>query len=300
MYALAFPSSLKTKSDRGEDGLVGPVRVAKVMSAGNSSLSGLFGKQRKVLVRKLCYDPPGNKIEMVVYQTPGNKESRRDNYEFDAAGRKTEWTLVQGNSRIKTSYHYYDKENRIEAFENTIIGKLIIKRKYVLIFNARGDQVEAAYEDDRHPMLKAYYRYNYTAEGQIAAVETYGSAGHLYHKIICEHDSDGRLITKSCLDRAGNIYEKIVVMYDVDSRTEEKFSFRDGDLDRKMLYGYDGKGNLIEVAGYDSHDCLLGKTTHSYNLDDTGNWIEKISESCDPGSLRPITHWTEHRRLTYW
>src|SRR5260370_16118140 len=175
MYALAFPSTLKTKSDREEDGLIGPVRVVKLMAAGNSSFGWPFAKQRKMLAGKLRYDRTGNKIEAVTYENAGKKKSRRENYEYDAAGRKTEWTVVQGNSRIKTSYRDYTKYNRIEAFEKTLIGEHVIKRKYVLIFNDRGDQVEASYEDDRHLVLKACYRYNYTNEGQIAAIETYGS-----------------------------------------------------------------------------------------------------------------------------
>ncbi len=299
MYALACPATRKTKSDCEEDGLIGPVRVVKLLSVVNSSFGWFFGRQRKVLAGKLCYDRTGNKIEAVIYQNAGQKESRFENYDFDAAGRRTEWRVVQGNSRIKTSYHY-DKENRIEAFEKTLIGEHVIKRKYDLVFNDRGDQVEASYEDDRHLALKARYRYDYTDEGQIAAIETYGSDGHLYHKMICEHDSDGRVITKSCLDWAGTMYEKIAVTYGISTRTEEKVTFKNGDLVSKIVYRYDAQENLIDVACFDSHYSLQGKTSHSFNLDGMGNWIEKISESCGPSSAYPITRWTEHRRLTYW
>lgn len=146
--------------------------------------------------------------------------------------------------------------------------------------------------------LEASSSYEFDATGRVATIETYDSSETLNHKIACSYDSSGRLSQKSYYGLTKHEYERRVFAYEPEGRTEQKLTFdRNASLERQIVYHYDERNNLIEVAGYDSHRSLVGRTSHALQFDNVGNWIQRVSQTGDPS--KPTAEWVEFQVITY-
>jgi len=221
-------------------------------------------------------------------------------YSYDAAGRKIEWLVRQGVIIRKTVYRYDDKAGRLEALEQVTEGKnAIATRKYVSIFDNQGNQIESCCSDSSGAIAKAFYRYKSDEKGKVSIIETYNDDGFLYHKIVHTYDLSGKLSMTSLYGPSDLLYERSVFAYGVDGTTEEKLTYSDASLVRKIVYRYDNTENLIEVAGYDANSSKLGSTSNEFQYDEIGNWIEKRSQSWNLKTVKYDSERIECRVIHY-
>jgi YD repeat-containing protein len=279
-YALAFPFDAPQQPDREQDGLVGPVSTVVLKFLRNSKVAWLFPLKKWVTLGMVSYNLDGNKTKAISYDpaNPANKQS--EFFSYDAAGRKIEWLVQQGMITRKTVYRYDDKAGRVDALEQVTEGKqTIATRNYISIFDNQGKQIESSYSDNSGAIAKAFYRYKSDDKGRVSIIETYNDDGFLYHKIVYSYDLIGRLNVKSLYGPGEMLYERRVFAYGGEGTTEEKLTYSDAGLVRKVVYRYDNRENLIEVTGYDANSSKLGSTSNEFQYDEIGNWIEKRSQN---------------------
>lgn len=299
-YALAFPLDARQKPDREQDGLLGPVSTVRLKSLRISKVAWLFSIKKWVPLREVSYNVDGNKTKAISYDpaNPGNKQT--EFYSYDAAGRKIEWLVRQGVIIRRTVYRYDDKAGRLEALEQVTEGKhTIVTRNYVSIFDNQGNQIEACCSDNSGAIAKAFYCYKSDEKGRVSIIETYNDDGFLYHKIVHTYDLSGKLNMTSLYGPGGILYERRVFAYGVDGTTEEKLTYTDASLVRKIVYRYDNKQNLIEVAGYDPNSSILGSTSNAFQYDEIGNWIQKRSQSLNLKTGKYDSERIEYRVINY-
>jgi YD repeat-containing protein len=300
MYALAFPSDARQKPDRELDGLLGPVSTVRLKSLRISKVGRLFPIKKRVPLRKDFYNVDGNKTKAISYDPANTGNKQTESYSYDAAGRKIEWLVRQGVIIRKTVYRYDDKAGRLEVFEQVTEGKhTIVTRKYVSIFDNQGNQIESCCNDSSGAIAKAFYRYKSDEKGKVSVIETYNGDGFLYHKIVYTYDSNGKLNIESLYGPGDYLYERRVFGNGVDGTTEEKFTYDDTSLVRKIVNRYDNKENLIEVTGYDTNLSILGSTTNTFQYDVMGNWTEKRSQSWNAKTGEYDSERIEYRAIQY-
>jgi hypothetical protein len=298
MYALAYPSSARKKSDREQDGLRGSVRSVRVESASVSRIAGLFTRERRRLIRIADYDIDGNKIKQINYNS-GGRDKQTEIYSHDSEGRKTEWVVKQEDVVIRTVYRYYDSQ--VEAVEQVMGGSTII-RKYRNTFDASGNQTEASYSDDRGTYIKAHYTYNFDDQGCITTVATSNTDGYVYHKIVYRYDSDGNIIMEAAHRSDGTLYKKSVFSYSSNGRVRKDYTYKeDGSLEIKLVSTYNDRGDVIEVICYGADGKHKGgKTVRKYEYDSMDNWIKQTTESLDALTGEITATWIEYRDISYY
>lgn len=249
----------------------------------------------------VSYDAAGHRAQIINYDIDKTENNQAEVYSYDASGRRIESIIRHGPTITKKIYRYHDAENKIETCEEVITGERTINRKYISVFDNEGHQIEASYSDDSGIEISAFYRYAYNDKARVTTIETFNGTGSLYHRIAFDYDASGRLTKKACYGPNNTIYEQRVFDYGLVEKKEERLIYKDDSkLARKVIYRYDKKGNLIEVAGYDSNGSALGRTSHSFRFDDTGNWIKKITQSWNVKIGQPTAQWVEYQRITYW
>ncbi len=295
-YALACPSTPQNKVDREQEGLLGPVREVWLRRLRSVKMAWLFPIERRMPLRLTSFNERGNKTEVVSYEPAHQKVT--ETYKYDLSGRKIERSIKQGSILTKTLYYYDAEAGRIESIEKVTDGKHSVTRRYASIFDKKGNQVKAIYSDDSIAEISASYRYEFDDEGRLATIETYDSNETVNHKIVCSYDLSGRLSQKSWYGLTKGEYERRVFAYGPNGRTEQRLTFdRTASLERQIVYRYDERNNLVEVAGYDSHRSLVGRTSHTLQFDDVGNWIQRVSQTGDP--RKPTAEWVEFQVITY-
>jgi hypothetical protein len=300
LYALALPTSAQQKPDTDDGGLMGPVRSVLVESLRPLRLPWLFSIQRRLSLRRISFDADGHKTKAVTYD-PATKKSLTEVYSYDIWGRKTELIVRQRSIVAKTVYRYHEKKNEIEALEQVTSGRRSIMRKYVSIFDSDGNQIAASFSEGGGTEVKASYHYEYNDDGKLRIIETRDGGDFAYHRIVYMYDSAGKLSMTSAFGPDGGLYDRRIFSYGAHRKTEERLTYKDRtNLDRKIVYHYDDRQNLIEVAGYNASSSLLGRTTHALKYDEVGNWTEKISQSWDVHTSKPTSKWTEYREICYW
>jgi hypothetical protein len=139
-------------------------------------------------------------------------------------------------------------------------------------------------------------------QGRVGLIETYDGGGLVYHRILYTYDSTGRLSMKCFYGPGRSVYDKRIFAYGVDGRTEERLFYKDKDeacLDRRILYRYDEKDNLVDLTAYDSNSSPIGRTSHALRYDSAGNWIQRVSQTCDVTTGKPTAEWIEYQVITY-
>ncbi|MEK6321560.1 MAG: hypothetical protein AABN33_07750 [Acidobacteriota bacterium] len=305
MYALAYPSNTEKKSDRDQNGLNGPVQTSLLGAIRPSKIARLFGRERRVLLRKVSYNRSGNGTVVENYD-PGSTGNRIEVFSYDAIGRKTERILQQGSITWKTIYRYVDdkdKDHRIATSETFIQGRSTAFSKHVDIFDSKGDQIAASHTENGVE-IKASYDYDYNDEGKLTTIGTYNANKVLYHKVIYAYDSSGNTLMKSSYQPDGLLYDRTIFTYDISKRkaiAEERLIYKDDkSLDFWIVYNYDDRQNAIEVARYDESASLLARTSHALNYDEAGNWIEKITQCWDTNTCKPMAERIEYQVIRYY
>ena len=150
------------------------------------------------------------------------------------------------------------------------------------MFDSRGNQIRARYYDDSCAEIRADYRYVLDGEGRIGLIETHDSRGWIYHTIRYGYQFN-RPTEYEMLDtdRALLSIDKRIFAYGLDGRTEERFFYdkTEARLNRRIVYSYDEKENLVDLVAYDSNASPVGRTSHAMDYDSAGNWIQRVSQT---------------------
>ncbi|HBB87356.1 MAG TPA: hypothetical protein DC047_07050 [Blastocatellia bacterium] len=299
-YALACPSVGEEKADREEEGLVGRVQMVSLETVRSPESAFLASDESRIPLRMISFNDMGNKTKVVKYDPANPFNHQIEEYDYDPAGRKIEKTLKQGSIVIKTIYHYDDEHNRIETLERVSDGRHLVTRKYSATMDSQGNQISATYQDDSILEIKASYGYEFDEQRRIRIIQTYDSSGSLYHKIVFGYDSNGNLAKKSYYGTSGLEYERRVFAYKTPRRVEERLTFDQAlRLKRRIVSRYDDRNNMVEICGYDSKGSLLGKTSHALQYDNTGNWIQRVSQTLDLNTDNPTSEWIEYQVISY-
>jgi hypothetical protein len=298
MYALSVPSKFHRKVDREQDGLLGPVETIGRESVRIRRMPWLLVRRpQTVLLNSTYYDHSGNRIKKVNYDTnDGTPES--EVYIYDISGRKTESILRQSSRTRRKIYNYDDLKNTVEILEQVVSPRQTINRKYVSISDDDGNEIESNYSDDSGISIKAFYRYAYDDKGRVNLIETLNESRLPYHEILLEYDAEGRLNAQSFCGGNG-VYEKGLFNYNAQERTEERLIYRADGKASRTVYRYDSRDNLVETTHYNP-TCLVGQTSHVFQYDEFGNWVEKVTRSLNPETKKPISSWVERQRINYW
>lgn len=301
-YALAVPADvpgLFAKSDREQEHLFGPVKTVKREQFNTSKLLGLFTRTQSRLISTITFNVEGNKTAEINYNSGGDS-IHSCTYSYDGKGRKTAQMMTQGNNHGETTYSYNQDGREVEAFEQ-VGEKLLIKRRYLATYDAQRKQIAAYYRDGDMEM-RASYRYSYDKQGQLTELATLTGKGVVYHRIVYAYDENGSLTSKVAHRPDGRVYKKSLFSYDGDRKREDTFTFTDDGAESLHLFElYDGRGNVVEVGGFDKSGQLSGgKTTRRYEYDQAGNWIKQTVQSVDPATGKLWTEWVEQRQIEYY
>jgi hypothetical protein len=300
-YGLARPSNAQKQPDRQDEGFVGPVRKVRLKALHFSKLAWLVPMKRRIPLRMISFNNVGNKIKVVNYEPTKADMNQIEVYRYDRGGRRIEKTVKQGSMVAKALFYYADSEGRIDSIEKVTDGTNLVSRRYTSIFDDQGNQIKASYQEDSTPEFSVSYRYRFDDNGRTRTIETYDAGGSLYHEIVCSYDSAGRLSKESCYGPGGHEYARKTFIYGPNGWTEEKMALDvASSLERKITYRYDARNNLVDVAGYDSHDSLIGRTSHALQYDNVGNWIERVSQTWDIHTGKPDSESINYQTIDYY
>ena len=85
------------ESDRGRDGLAGPVRRVRTEVAKLSSVGGRTTEDKRVALEVASYDPKGAKVENQYFPIAGSTLTGKEVYKYDDKGNISEMTLVNAD-----------------------------------------------------------------------------------------------------------------------------------------------------------------------------------------------------------
>ena len=297
MHVLAVPSSIP--SDVADKELFkGPIRTAvlespRVKKPPFNILSKTFAVQKKT-----CFDRQSRAIRIIEYGP--NKSGRiKKNISYDNVGRRTLVVTHQASIKAISTYRYNDIQKVSEVIEKVTSKGQSVERRYKHRFNERGDQIYTRYEGDNGLQIEALYHYDYDEQGSIGRVATTDEDGILCHVLTYNYDRQRRPVRKASYDRNGDLYCDSVMEYATDGFSEERSTYHNGSLQRRIRYTFDLHENLVEIAAYDALDTLLGRTTYTLLYDEIGNWIERRAESWDRNGNR-FNYWMNYQKIKYW
>jgi hypothetical protein len=300
MFALAHPAEDQTKTDRERDGLAGPVRSIRLETVYDFTVAHILRFSRRVLLHTVTYDSNGNKVRVINCDPASGRNKQTQHFKYDDAGRKIQWSVRQGSTRITTIYRYDPKSHKIEALERAVTGKATISRRYVSLFDSNGRQTEARYSENSEREIRAFYSYEFDSAGRVVLVNTYDQNDCLYHKRVYEYDSRGDLISQTNYGPDGTVYERGEFSYSTEGKTERIYkSVAESALKRVLVHRFDNNNNIVDISMYAPDDRLLSRTSHTFDYDDFGNWTRKVSQSWDSNRSEPTATWAEYQLIHY-
>jgi TonB family protein len=105
------PAQPVSESDRGRDGLIGPVRRVRTEVAKLVTQEGKQVESKHVMLEIVAYDIKGNKIENQYFPIAGATLTGKEVYKYDERGNISEMTLLNSDGSLlsKETYKYeYD------------------------------------------------------------------------------------------------------------------------------------------------------------------------------------------------
>ncbi len=300
MFALAHPAEDQNRTDRERDGLAGPVRTIRLETVHDFTVAHILKFSRRVLLHTVTYDSNGNKVSIINYDPASRSNKQTQHFKYDDAGRKIQWNVRQGSTRITTIYRYDAQSHKIEALEQAEIGKATISRKYISVFDSDGRQTEACYRENSESEIRAFYSYEFDAAGRVVVVNTYDQNDRLYHKRVCEYDSRGDLISQTNYGPEGTVYERRKFTYSAEGKTERiSKAVAESALKGVLVRRFDNNNNIVDISTYAPDDRLLSRTSHTFDYDDFGNWTRRVSQSWDSNKSEPTATWAKYQLIHY-
>jgi len=300
MFALAHPIEGQNRCDRERDGILGPVRAIRHETVRDFNVAQILRFTRRMPLRTVTYDASGNKVRVINFDPASRRNKQTEVFKYDDAGRKIEWSVRQGSTKMTTIYRYDAESHKIEAWEQVVLGKQTISRTYISVFDSAGHQTEASYRENSGREIKRFYSYEFDDAGRIVLVNTYDENGRLCHKSTCEYDSLGNPRNKTDYGPEGVVYERREFTYTADGKREKIFqSAKASGFKGVQVRCFDNRNNIVDVTTYGPDERLLGRNSHRYDYDDVGNWTRKISQSWDVTTGQPTSKSIEYQLIRY-
>lgn len=260
---LISPAKAQKKSDREEQGLVGPVRTLLVETESP-------GKAR-IKTEMVSFDASGNKIEEMKYSSDGALESRRV-YSYDIKGNVIAETGYDAKGEIewKNSYNYDGSGSKVEILSYSGDGKLAARTSYT--YDASGKLSEESYRDIKDTRLDQTIKYTYDDKGHLLSKKSNRSWGPRSVDVTYIYDKRGLLIEEVDRDVITNTRHYI---YDEKGRRVQE---ENGPFPREVIK-LDDKGNpTARIIGSGSARIgspLDSEETYEYEYDSHGNWVKQ-------------------------
>ncbi|MEA3052298.1 MAG: hypothetical protein QOG72_1201 [Sphingomonadales bacterium] len=247
------------KSNREEEGLLGPVR--SVSSRMTHRLMGLDLGEAEAEGRPqqqdlVVYDAEGNEAERTIYDDFGFLGGRQVN-KRDSSGHLVEAVLSDPKGVLMARYLYVYADDRVaETVHYDRKGKVELRE--VNSYGEQGRLSEVTYRTGSNAVGRTVYRYD--------------SAGLRSETLFFMPDGSKAVAPIGpCLGA-----HRITFTYDEKGRPHEAVSYEpSGAMKKSWLYAYNGKGLMSEEKFEDSYKYTTN--THVYEYDSRGNWIKRIT-----------------------
>ncbi len=205
---------------------------------------------------------------------------------YDKAGHVSEKrSFTKDNVLIEETAFEYDNQGRmvVEAKKTNVIIRLSMRnRKVVYHYNDLGDSIETVREEggkvrsrsvSNKGVLSKTVEYKYNADDSLFVkyVFLYNTGGKLKESIY--YAADGIMDMKeSCL-------------YNESGLLKEKQLYANPRMKlirpSKIIYEYDDRRNLIDIAEYDAGNNLIKRLSYKYQYDSADNWIKQTEYAPD-------------------
>lgn len=193
-------------------------------------------------------------------------------------------------------YDVVEKDGEIE--------KSNLNWKHLIVYNREGNKMmKKTYKLDGS--VEDVYMYKYDRKGRLIEELGTDAAGEYSTKMVYEYDDKGRMIEDNLwtpeyahpiststyeYDEKGMLTESIIwytskknrvmwkYVYEYNDKGQESVSKtykEDGSLERKNIFEYNNKGDMISMV-VESDRFDPSRHTYNYEYDEKGNWIRRI------------------------
>lgn len=260
---LIHPLVSEAKSDREQNGLMGPVQ--KVVMEFGIWKSGKRLNGTNASMSTQTYDTNGNQIKEAV----------------------NSFIVGKANSDWKSKFvHNYDSEGRTKETifytqDRADLKKWVIMSKTLITYN-NDNNISKIESFGKNGSLDMKYVYTYDNGGVLIKLTLYNSSGSVLMASNYTYDSKGTTThTSISYKNDGSIRSRHVEKTDDKGNIIEGLTFEpDCSIKEKRVYIRGSNGKRTEQTVYDADGLSLEKETYSYEYDSMGNWIKET-----------ISHW---------
>jgi len=203
------------------------------------------------------------------------------------------YTFDQNGALTDSLYHYADIE--IHSGE---LGSLDSSRSYIYDSKRR-----LIYSVGRDPngTITGRNEYRYDSNGRLIEVIDHSRNGNVSEKRLFAYDSAKRQVTVTWVTyyiKPSTTY--FLYAFDAKERAVERTTLNDDrSLNHKIVYFYDGNGNLAKEEHYDEKKQYGWGRLYTYKLDTHGNWYECEAMYTQPNE-KPGLDMVTYRVITYY
>lgn len=247
---LAAAAGAQKKSDREQQGLLGPVKSVETYVVYYPMRDGKTARGSRVPWHSASYDRAGHLTGAVTHDPRGNVIQKLV-YTFDAQGRPTGY----------------------EEFDAAVDKSLTVARRHVYTVDDAGDRTEyRVYDSDGSPAGR--FTYKYDAAGRLLEDGYYYHTGKFGGRTVYDYDAEGRRAAQTSYDADGNASWRAVWTYGGRGETVEELRHVGGKLKYKILSRLDARGRVSEVETVEfnavpglhiSHAPEPGRVVYTYD-----------------------------------
>lgn len=207
-------------------------------------------------------------------------------YAYDKAGNVSEKkSFTKDNVLIEETAFEYDNQGRVVVETkkaNVIIRLSMRKRKIVYHYNNLGDSIETTREE-----LGKVWSRSVSNKGVLAeTIEyKYNADDSLFVKYVFRYNADGKLKESIYYAADGVLDMKDSCFYTESGLLKEKRFYSNPRMKlirpSKIIYEYDDRNNVIEIAEYDAGNNLIKRLSYKYQYDSADNWIKQTEYAQD-------------------
>ena len=306
-FTAIFNADAQGRDDKKPHDLVGPVKTVEVGRIEYTLRDGKGVAGGRLPHYRITFNEAGRKTEEITYELQSGTVTNKVVYAYDKQGRLQDYETYSSvvdktlSQPQKSSYKYDEKGNVVEFVyyqsDGTLGGRFLYK------YDAKGNKLE-----------EIIYSWNGTRIGKL--LNTYDEAGnHLTQTSYNEDDSISWKSVNTYNARghkiewvqaiAGIVRYRVTYNYDDKNRLVEQEIFEYNQTPNlrsshapepgKILYSYNDKERVKEVAVYDEGGSLKEKTI--YLLDERGNEVGRRAFKADGSPNPTAVHWYDKSKL---
>src|SRR5262245_27075279 len=235
-------ATAQKKSQREQDGLVGPVRTVRIERAQLLNEAGKYIEGPRTLSDTMIYDAEGRLLESADY-LPGGAPDTKSTYKYDSKGKEIEYAHYIHDGLIYKWLSRYDATGKLsEKIELRANGQIETRRLYKYDIKENRSQITEFGPDSS---VKSKRTEIYDSRGNVLSRVERNSNGSVAHKYTYTFDGSGYLTSET-----------------------DQYKHNGSSHTSRTTYTYDDKRNMIEESHY-SNSSLSAK--ESYHYDKNGN-----------------------------